>query len=118
MRRRLAPAFLVVFGALAPVAHAGTLTMDGTTAIYMAAAGETNEVDAQIDDAGAVQLTDRNPVRTSGLPSCSGAGASIDCALQASGLQIDLGEGDDTASVTGSDGMALTVAGGDGDDAL
>lgn len=118
MRRRLAPACLVLLAVLAPAAHAGTLTMDGTTAVYSADAGETNELDAQIDDYGTVQLSDRNPVRTSGVAGCSGAGTSIDCGLQASALRIDLGDGDDTASVTGSDGMALTVAGGDGDDTL
>src|SRR3954452_12275719 len=116
MRRRLASACLVVFAVFAGAAHAGTLTMDGTTTVYTAAAGETNEVDAQIDDAGAVQISDRNPVRASGIPSCSGAGTALDCALQASGLQIDLGDGDDTASVTGADGMSLAVTGGDGDD--
>jgi Ca2+-binding RTX toxin-like protein len=92
--------------------------MDGTTAVYSADAGETNEVDAQIDDNGTLQLSDRVPVRISGIPSCVGSGTSIDCSLNATALRIDLGDGDDKASVTGGDGITLTIAGGDGDDTL
>ena len=118
MLRRLAPACVAVFAVLVPAANAGTVTMDGTVAVYTSDAGETNELDAQIDDYGTVQISDRNPVRPSGIPGCTGTGGSLDCALNASGLRIDLGDQDDKATVTGSDGMALTVAGGDGDDTL
>jgi hypothetical protein len=118
MLRRLAPAFVAVFALLAPAAHAGTVTMDGTVAVYTADPGETNELDAQTDDYGTVPLSERNRVKPSGIPGCTGSGPSLDCALNASGLRIDLGDQDDKASVTGSDGQALTVDGGDGDDTL
>lgn len=117
MPRRLAPALLALL-ALAPGAHAGTITMDGTTAVYSADPGETNEVDAQLDDYGSLQLSDRNPVRVSGVPTCLAAGTAIDCALNASALRMDLGTGDDKATVTAADGDTVTIAGGDGDDIL
>src|SRR4051794_16598456 len=119
MHRRLAPACLAVVAlALAPSAYAGTLTMDGTTAVYTAAPGEVNELDGQVDDYGSVQLTDRNPIRSEGIPNCSGAGTMIDCALNATGLRMELGDQDDKATITAPDATPVTIAGGDGDDEL
>jgi hypothetical protein len=117
MHRRLAPA-LVLLLAFAPAAHAGTLTMDGTTAVFTAAPGEVNELDGQVDDYGSVQLSDRNPVRSQNISSCNGIGMTIECALNATALRVELGDQDDKASITAPDATPVTISGGDGDDEL
>ena len=120
--RRLAPACLatIVIAALAfaPSAGAGTVEMAGTTAVFTAALGELNDVDAELTDDGSLQLSDTNPVRVSGNPSCLASGSTIDCSLGATALRLELGDGDDRARVTGADTMPLTVDGGDGEDEL
>src|SRR3954449_6589765 len=113
MHRRLAPACLAVVAlSLAPSAYAGTLTMDGSTAVYTAGAGEVNELDGQVDDYGSVQLTDRNPIRSEGIANCTGAGTLIDCSLNATGLRVGLGDQDDKANITAPDATPVTISGG------
>ena len=119
MHRRLALACAALLSlALVPAAQAGTLTMDGTTAVFTAGAGEVNELEGQVDDYGSVQLTDRNPIRSEGIPNCTGAGTMIDCSLNATGLRVGLGDQDDKANITAPDATPVTISGGDGDDEL
>jgi hypothetical protein len=119
MHHRLAPVCATLLAlALVPAAQAGTLTMDGTTAVFTAAPGEVNTLEGQVDDYGSVQLTDRNPIRSQGIANCTGANTQIDCALNATGLRVELGDQDDTANLTAPDATPLTISGGDGDDEL
>jgi hypothetical protein len=119
MHRRLAPVGATLLAlALVPAARAGTLTMEGTTAVFTAGAGEVNTLEGQLDDYGSVQLTDRNPIRAQGIANCTGANTQIDCALNATGLRIELGDQDDTANITAPDATPVTISGGDGDDEL
>jgi hypothetical protein len=92
--------------------------MDGTTAVFTAAPGEVNTLEGQVDDYGSVQLTDRNPIRSQGIANCTGSSTQIDCALNATGLRVELGDQDDTATLTAPDATPVTISGGDGDDEL
>jgi hypothetical protein len=104
---------------IATPAQAASVSMAGTTAVFTAAPGELNDVDARLNDDGSVQIADRNnPVRTSGIPGCQGSGQSIDCMLAATALVVELGDGDDKALAEADGSMPLTVSGGDGDDEL
>lgn len=100
-------------------AGAAVVTLDGGTAVFTAAPGEVNDVEGQLNEDGSLQISDaNNPVRTSGIPGCQGSGQSIDCLLAATALVVDLGDGDDKASVTADGSMPLTILGGDGEDQL
>ena len=120
MHRRLAPACAALVAlAFVPAAHAGTLTMEDSTAVFTAVPGEVNEIDAEVDDSGSLTLTDRNTVRAQGIPGCvAGASTMVSCALNATALRIELGDQDDKATVTAPDATPITISGGDGDDEL
>jgi hypothetical protein len=122
-RRRATGAVTLALAALAaaPAAHAATITYDGDTLVYTAAAGERNDmiVGPSSAYAEAIQLGDSAPVS---FPdgSCVQGDGWLHCAAPAA-VRVDLGDNDDTFSFA-SGGAALpnavTVAGGPGRDTL
>jgi hypothetical protein len=122
-RRRAIAAVPLALAALAgvPAAHAATITYDGDTLVYTAAAGERNDMILGPSAAygQAIQLGDSAPVS---FPdgSCVQGDGWLHCAAPAA-VRIDLGDNNDTfAFASGGAPLpnAVSVAGGPGADTL
>ena len=94
----------------APAAQAATVAVSGATLQIVAAPGETNQL-AIAPASGAVSVTD-SAALTPGA-GCTANGAALRC-TGATRLTVDLGDGDDTLTVTAT--LALTAVDGPGDD--
>lgn len=112
--------------ALAPATHAGTATIDAAgTLVYTALPGETNRLGVQAagDGSGWIALYDASSgISGSTPPGCTrpeyGGENAIDCPAPAGGVRVELGDGDDQGYVSTDVTAAVTMLGGDGDDAL
>jgi Ca2+-binding RTX toxin-like protein len=90
--------------------------------LFAAGAGEANRVTASRDGAELVFREDGAPL-TAQAPCRAAAPAIVRCPVTDDepgirGLSVSLGDGDDSATVTGSLGVGTTMDGGAGDDTL
>src|SRR5688500_15519688 len=92
----------------APAAHAATVSVAGSTLVVVAAPGESNRL--TIASGGAV--TDAGAPLAAGT-GCTVAGAGLSCA-GISAVTADLGDGDDTLTLTTS--LPLLATDGEGAD--
>jgi Ca2+-binding RTX toxin-like protein len=113
--RPIAAAFLLAFALSAP-ASAGTVARQGSTITFTAAPGEQNGVNV-FQHADEVVLAD-GVTATSAGSGCRATPNEVRCPRAgATRVSIDLGDGEDSATVY-SDGVPLTIAGGTGKDFL
>lgn len=121
LRRALLP--VLVVGLLAPAtAHAATVTASGGVVLVTAAPGEVNRITVT-PGSGTVEVRDTGAAIVAGTGCTLPQAGRVTCAATITRAEIDLGDGDDTFTLTGatpatvSDGPGRdTVAGGSGDD--
>lgn len=121
LRRALLPALLL--GLLAPAsAHAATVTVTGSVVTVTAAPGEANRITVT-PGSGTVEVRDTGAAITAGSGCTLPQAGRVTCAATITRAEVDLGDADDTFTLTGatpatiSDGPGRdTVAGGSGDD--
>jgi Ca2+-binding RTX toxin-like protein len=112
LRTALLALVLLVAGA-AP-ASAATVALDGTTVRVTAAPGEVNAMQV-IPATGGVTIVDA-VAPTAGDGCVLTAPDRVTCTATLTGVVADLGDGDDTLSVTAA--RAVTVTDGEGDDSV
>jgi hypothetical protein len=121
MRRLIVIGALVSAALMAPaLARAGTFSESGSTLTFTAAPGEANHVSISIHHA--FGLSDTFSVSDSGAASTYAAGCGVDtvfhynyCTLTGiTSIVLNLGDGDDYATVSGEITIPVTYYGGDG----
>jgi hypothetical protein len=107
---------LAALAALPAVASASTVSTDGATITFAAAAGETNGVTVTVVGTNYRFADGPGPDPTAGA-GCSDTGATVDCPLDPStAVTVNLGNGDDTFTAAGVNQDPFTINGDDGDD--
>ena len=91
--------------------------------MYSAAAGATNNVDVQQDDAGALTFYTGGGDAMTAIPAgCAQSdiwpGDVVTCAPGATAVRVELGDGDDRGVVSDAVSVPVTLAGGAGSDLL
>lgn len=104
-------------------ASASTVTRDGGALVYTAAAGATNNVDVQQDDAGALTFYTGGGDPMTAIPDgCAHSeiwpGDVVTCVPGATAVRVELGDGDDRGVVSDAVSVPVSIAGGAGSDLL
>lgn len=119
--RAPALATAVALLALAPAAHAATVSVEGDLVRVLAAPGEPNQIAVAASADASVTVSDPGAPLVAG-PGCTPApDGSANCSARAGGVplsRIDVDAGDLDDSVTVVAGLPARVLGGDGDDNL
>jgi hypothetical protein len=110
---------LVALWLLAPAAQAGTASIDGATARFIAAPGEANQLGVEYSpDLGAYTFRDTGAPVSAG-PGCTVSGGEARCpAAGLTAVDVELGDRDDAGSATPPFPLPLVVHGGPGKDDL
>jgi Ca2+-binding RTX toxin-like protein len=112
--RVIAPLIAVAFGVMADPALASTLTKSGTTLVYSAAPGETNDASISVSG-GTYDVLNRGDDTLTIDPSLGDCQNSCP-APDITAVSVDLGDGND--KYTGGGTAPQTINGGDGDDTI
>jgi hypothetical protein len=104
---------------LPAVAHAGTVTSDGTTVTYTSNPGEGDKI-AIFETASAIRVTRFGVDNISDNPGCTKVGQdTVDCARNGViGIVLLLGDGNDVVNVSAALRVNVVFFGGPGNDAL
>ena len=117
-RLSLATAVLVVV--VAGTANAATVSVTGTTATYVAAGGEANAVVAHFNFDGTLTVRDSGAGIAAGAGCTPQSDGSVICAADTgvTYADVNLGDGDDRASLDDFSSGSGDVSGGPGDDEI
>jgi hypothetical protein len=108
---------LVALLALAPSAHAATVSVEAGALHVIAAPGEANQltvVGSSIDPS--LAITDSSAPLEAGAGCTAAVDGSASCSALVSQIELDAGDLDDSVSVAA--GLSARILGGDGNDAL